>query len=238
METMIDEIAEETFRISTLVETGVPGGFTFNQFLIRDEQPFLFHTGTRELFPAVSEAIDRLVGLDRLRWISFGHIEADECGSMNLLLAAAPAAQVVHGLTACLVSLTDLCDRPPHAVADDEVLDLGSHRLRYLPTPHVPHGWESGLWFDQTTSTLFSGDLFTQLGGGPAVVDSSLVPAAVAAEELFSATGLTTGLQPTLERLAALEPSTIAVMHGSSFRGDGAAELRGLAAAYASVERP
>jgi flavorubredoxin len=171
--TTVDEIAPDTFRISTMVENGLPGGFGYNQFLVRDDEPFLFHTGPRDLYPVVSAAVEQLVGLDRLRWISFGHVEADECGSMNQLLAAAPDAQVVHGFTACLVSLTDLADRPPHAVGDDEVLDLGHHRLRYLSTPHVPHGWESGLWFDETTRTLFSGDLFTQVGDGPAVLETS-----------------------------------------------------------------
>lgn len=233
--TTIDEVAPDVFRISTLVENGVPGGFTYNQYVVRDEDPFLFHTGTRELFAQVSAAVDRLVGLERLRWVSFGHVEADENGSMNEFLAVAPRSEIVHGLTACLVSLTDLADRPPHAVGDDEVLDLGTHRLRYLPTPHVPHGWESGLWFDETTATLFTGDLFTQIGDCPAVVDDDVVGAATAAEELFGATALSTNLGPTLERLAALQPELLAVMHGSCFRGDGAGQLRALAAAYEAM---
>lgn len=233
--TTTDEIAPDVFRITTLVENGVPGGFVFNQYVVRDDDPFLFHTGTRELFPAVSAAVDDLVGLDRLRWVSFGHVEADECGSMNQFLEVAPRAEVVHGLTACLVSLMDLADRPPHAIGDDEVLDLGTHRLRYLPTPHVPHSWESGLWFDETTSTLFCGDLFTQVGDGPAVVTDDIVASATLAEQLFSATAPSSMLRPTLERLAELNPSLLAVMHGSCFRGDGGGQLRALADAYDSM---
>jgi flavorubredoxin len=234
MQTTVDEIAPDIYRLSTLVPDVAPGGFTFNQFLVRDEQPFLYHTGMRGLYPLVSEAISKLIPLDSLRWISFAHVEADECGAMNLLLADAPQAQVVHGELACLVSLNDLADRPPH-VAGDEPLDLGAHRLRFIPTPHVPHNWESGLWFDETTSTLFSGDLFTHTGAGPAVTESDLVEPAIASEELFHGTSLTTNLSPTIESLAELEPATLAVMHGASFRGDGATQLRALAAGYAAM---
>ncbi len=153
---------------------------------------------------------------------------------MNQFLADAPRATVVHGPLACMVSLNDLADRPPRPITEDEVLDLGHHRLRFIPTPHVPHGWESGLWFDETTATLFSGDLFTNIGDVPAIVDDDLVEAALVAESMFGSTSLTPNLVPTLQRLAALEPTTLAVMHGSSFRGDGATQLRALAAAYAA----
>ena len=139
-----------------------PAGFTFNQFLVRDDQPFLFHTGMRQLFPLVSDAVGAARRrVEHLRWISFGHVEADECGAMNQFLAAAPAARSCTASWPCMVSLNDLADRPPASIADDEALDTGSHRLRFLPTPHVPHNWESGLWFDETTTTLFAGDLFT-----------------------------------------------------------------------------
>ena len=233
MDTTIDEIAPDIFRFSTLVPDVAPGGFAFNQFLVRDEQPFLFHTGMRQLYPLVSEAIARVVPLADLRWISFAHVEADECGAMNLLLADAPRAAVVHGALACNVSLNDLADRAPHVIGD-EVLELGHHRLRFLPTPHVPHNWESGLWFDESTRTLFAGDVLTQAGDRPALTEDDIVEPALVAEEIFRSTSRGPDLAPTLERLAALDPTTLAVMHGSSFRGDGATQLRALAAGYAA----
>lgn len=234
MQTKVEEIAPDIFRLSTLIPDAAPGGFTFNQFLVRDEQPFLFHTGLRQLHPLVSGAVASLVDLADLRWISFAHVEADECGAMNQFLAEAPHAEVVHGGLACLVSLNDLADRPPHVI-DREALDLGGHRLRFIPTPHVPHGWESGLWFDETSRTLFAGDLFTAFGDGPAVTGDDLVAPAMEAEEVLRPTALTPGLGPTLGQLADLDPATLAVMHGSSFTGDGAAQLRSLADAYARM---
>jgi flavorubredoxin len=233
METRIDEIAPDVFRLSTLVDAvAPPAGFTFNQFLVRDEQPFLFHTGMRGLFPLVSEALGTLVPIESLRWIGFGHVEADECGAMNDFLALAPSAQVVHGGLACMVSVDDLADRAPRPVDADEVLDLGSHRMRFLPTPHVPHNWESGLWFDDTTRTLFAGDALTHVGDGPAVTSESVVDAAIGAESMFQAISGGTSFAPTMRRLADLEPATLALMHGSSFSGDGAAELRAFTDAY------
>lgn len=234
MHTTTTEIAPDVFRFSTLVPEAAPGGFSFNQFLVRDEQPFLFHTGMRGLFPLVSAAVAEVIDLADLAWISFGHVEADECGAMNELLAVAPRATVVHGPLACMVSLNDLADRPPRPITPDEVLDLGRHRMRFVPTPHVPHGWESGLWFDETDRTLFCGDLFTNVGDVPPIVDDDLVEPALLAEALFGATSLGPQLVPTLQRLADLDPVTLAVMHGSSFRGDGATQLRALAAGYAA----
>jgi flavorubredoxin len=237
MQTKIDEIAPDIFRLSTHIDQiAPPAGFTFNQFLVRDEAPFMFHTGLRSLFPLVSEAVAQLIDPTELRWISFAHVEADECGGLDQLLALAPRADVVHGELACMVSLNDLVDRPPRAMAADEVLDLGSHRLRFLPTPHVPHNWESGLWFDETSRTLFAGDLFTHIGDGPAVTDESVVPAAMAAEAVFRSTSGGPDLTPTLDRLADLEPTMLALMHGSSFSGPGGPELRALAAAYAVAD--
>ncbi len=235
MQTTVDEIAPDIYRLSTFVPEVGPTGFTFNQFLVRDDEPFLFHTGTRQLFPLVSEAIGRVVPVESLRWISFGHVEADECGAMNELLAAAPQAQVVHGELACMVSLNDLADRPPRPMADGEVLGTGHHRLRFLATPHVPHNWESGLWFDEPTSTLFAGDLFTALGNGPALVRESIVEAALTGEEVFHATSIGAATVPTLRRLADLGPTTLAIMHGSSYSGDGAGQLLELADAYTAM---
>jgi len=228
-DTRVDEIAADIFRISTHVPAAGPEGLTFNQFLVRDEQPFLFHTGMRRMYADVSAAVGRLVPLESLRWISFAHVEADECGSMNRFLADAPAAAVVHGALACMVSIDDLADRAP-TVSGDHPLELGTHRLRFVPTPHVPHGWESALWFDETTSTLLAGDLFTHHGNGPAVVSDDLVDPAMRAEVILNGTAHTSDHVATLLALADLEPSTLAVMHGSSFSGDGGAQLRELAA--------
>jgi flavorubredoxin len=235
VETTIDEIAPDIFRLSTHLPDVGPTGMSFNQFLVRDEQPFLFHTGMRGLHPLVAGAVERVVPVAALRWISFGHVEADECGSMNEFLAAAPGAEVVHGELACMLSLNDMADRPPVAVGDGDVLDLGTHRLRFLATPHVPHNWESGVWFDEATGTLFSGDLLTHTGAGPAVTEDDLVAPALEAEAMFHATSLGPAVPATVDRLAALAPTTVAVMHGASFRGDGATQLAALAAGYAAM---
>jgi flavorubredoxin len=234
MDTTVDEIGADIFRLSTWVPDITEHGFTFNQFLLTGDEPFLFHCGHRQLFPLVSQAISRITPLEKLRWISFGHVEADECGAVNLMLDAAPQAEVIHGPLACQVSLNDLCDRPPVA-AGEEPLDIGGHRLQFIATPHVPHNWEAGLWFDEITSTLLAGDLFTHVGRTGALTESDCVAPALEAEEIFHATGLTTNLAPTLERLAALNPTTLAIMHGSSYFGDGAAQLRSLADGYAAM---
>jgi flavorubredoxin len=235
MDTRIDEIAPDILRLSTLVTgDGLPGGFTFNQFLVLADEPLLFHCGPRGLFASVSAAAARVLPLDKLRWIGFGHVEADECGSMNQWLAAAPNAEVVHGPTACMVSIQDLADRPPRALTDGTVLELGDKRVRYIDTPHVPHGWEACVLYEESTGTLLGGDLFTHLGDGqPAVTDGDVVGPALAAEDLFKASALTPQTAPTIRKLAALEPRTIAVMHGSSYNGEGTAALNALADGYA-----
>ena len=231
MQTNTDEIADGVFRFSTFVpQVAAPAGFTFNQFLILAEQPMLFHCGARGMFPLVSQAVASVLPLERLAWISFGHVESDECGSLNRWLAAAPNATVVHGQTACMVSLNDLADRPPRPLADGEVLDLGGRRVRWCDTPHVPHGWEAGVIFEETTGTLLCGDLFTHVGDGPALVETDILEPAIAAEEMFHAMCLGPNTGPVLNALADLEPRTLALMHGSSFRGDAASALRGLAA--------
>lgn len=234
MDTEVDEIGPDIYRLSTWIPGITEHGFTFNQFLLTGDEPFLFHTGQRFLFPQVSAAVSRVVPLSTLRWISFGHLEADECGAMNLFLDAAPNAEVVHGELACMLSLTDMCDRPPVA-ATDAPLDVGGHRLRFIPTPHVPHNWEAGLWFDETTSTLLAGDLFTHTGRCPALSEDDVVGPALEAEGVFHATGLNSNLAPTLAALADLQPTTLALMHGASYRGDGAAQLRALSDGYAAM---
>ena len=232
MTTRVDEIADGIYRLSTFVPDIGPTGFTFNQYLIDDEQPLLFHTGHRAMFPQVAEAISSVVPLETLRWITFGHLEADECGAMNQLLAAAPQAEVAHGGIGCMVSLADAADRPPVPLADGQVLDLGRHRVRHIDTPHVPHAWEARVLFDETTGTLLCGDLFTHLGDGPAMTSDDIVEAAGQAEDVFGATCLTPTTGPTIRRLAELAPTTLAVMHGSCFSGDGAHALHALADDY------
>src|ERR1700722_14532449 len=232
MQTQLDEIAGGIFRLSTFVPDIGPTGFTFNQFLVQAEEPLLFHTGPRAMFPSVSEAISRVLPVDSLRWITFGHVEADECGAMNLFLSAAPASQVAHGALGCMVSLDDLADRPPRPLADGDVLDLGGKRVRHIDTPHVPHGWEARVLFEETTGTLLCGDLFTQLGDGPAVTSDDIVEAASVAEDVFGASCLTPTTGSTMRGLADLAPSTLAVMHGSCFSGDGAGALLSLADNY------
>ena len=234
LDTTVDEIAAGVYRFSTWIPDITDRGFTFNQFLLTGEEPFLFHCGQRFLFDQVSTAIAKVIPMETLRWISFGHVEADECGAMNLLLDAAANAEVVHGPLACALSLNDLCDRPPVAVAD-EPLDTGGHRLRFIATPHVPHNWEAGLWFDETTSTLLAGDLFTQVGRCEAITDADIVEPAIEAEGFFHGTGLNSNLVPTLEQLAALNPTTLATMHGASYSGDGAAQLRALSGEYSAM---
>jgi len=233
METRTTEIAPGIHRLSThLPEIAPPAGFTFNQFLIVADEPLLFHCGPRSLFPLVSAAVARIIPLDRLRWISFGHIEADECGAMNLWLAAAPNAQIVYSPLGCNISVTDLADRPPRALAEDETIDLGGKTIRLIATPHVPHGWEAQVLYEETTNTLFCGDLFTQIGDGDAVTGDDIIAAAIAAEDMFQATSLTPLTAPTLRRLAELAPDLLAIMHGSSYRGDGAQALQRLADQY------
>jgi flavorubredoxin len=233
METTIDEIADGIYRFSTWVEeVAPPAGFAFNQFLVLGDEPLLFHTGHRRMFPLVSEAVARVVPVERIRWITFGHVEADECGSMNDWLAAAPNSQVAHGALGVMVSIDDMADRPARPLAHGEVIDLGGKRVRHLDTPHVPHGWEARVLYEETTGTLLCGDLFTHVGRGPALTTDDIVEPAMQAEAIFRSTSLTPSTIVTLEQLAALEPTTLAVMHGSSFTGDGGRALRDLAAAY------
>lgn len=203
-----------------------------NQFLVVAEEPLLFHAGPRGLFPLVAEAVARVVPVESLRWITFGHVEADECGATNMWLAAAPNAQVAHGALGCMVSLDDLCDRPPRPLSDGEVLDLGGKRVRHIDTPHVPHGWEARLLHEETTGTLLCGDLFTQVGSGPALTTDDMVEPAMAAEAMFHATCLAPHTATTMRVLGDLAPSTLAIMHGSSYQGDGRQALYDLASRY------
>ena len=229
----IDEIGDRIFRISAFVpEIAPPDGFTYNAFLIDAEEPMLFHTGLRHMFGGIREAVERVMPAERLRWISFGHYEADECGSMNQWLAASPHAEVAHGQIGCMVSLQDMADRPPRVLADGEVIDIGGRRIRYIDTGHVPHGWDAGVIYEETTGTLFCGDLFTQTGNGRAFTNRDIVEPALAAEKMFSYTSLGPSTAGCVRKLAALAPKRLALMHGPSFEGDGAAALEDLAGFY------
>ena len=234
METRIDEIADRIYRLSTFVpEIAPPAGFTFNQFLLLGDAPLLFHTGLRRMFPAVRDAVARVIPPERLRWIGFGHYEADECGALNEWLAVAPRAEAAHGQTGCLVSLNDMADRAPRVLADGEAIELGAGlRLRWLDTPHIPHGWDAGVLFEEASCTLLCGDLFTQLGDGPALTGGDVVGPALAAEDMFRFSSLNPGMGATIRRLAALAPRNLALMHGPSFAGDGAAALHALGDDY------
>ena len=230
MQTQISEIAAGVYRLSTWVaQVAPPAGFTFNQFLIDGDEPMLFHCGQRQLFPLLAEAVGQVMPVERLKWIGFGHVEADESGAMNQWLAAAPQAQVVHGALGCEVSINDYADRTPRPLAEGEVLDIGGRRMRWISTPHVPHGWEAGVFFDETTKTLFCGDLLTHVGDGPPLTDDDILGPALEAERMFRAMTLSPSTPAILRGLAELKPQTLAVMHGSSLRGDGAAALEGLA---------
>jgi len=233
MKTAVDEIAEGVYRICTYLPDASPdGGFTFNQFLLDAEEPLLFHCGPRLLFPEIAEATERIMPLERLRWISFGHFESDECGSMNRWLAAAEEATLVVGQVTAQVSVADLANRTPREWADGEVIDIGGKRIRRIDTPHVLHVWDVVLLYDETTETLLCGDLFTHTGGGPPVRDDDIIERAFAAEDLFKSTALTPFTAPTIEKLAALAPSTLAIMHGSAFAGDCQEALIALAEGY------
>jgi flavorubredoxin len=208
MEPRVDEIADGIYRISTYIpDIAPPAGFTFNQFLVTADQPLLFHTGPRGMFPLVAEAVATLVPVESLRWVTFGHVEADECGSMNMWLAAAPHAQVAHGVIGCEVSLNDLCDRPPVPLADGEVIDLGGKRVRHIDTPHVPHGWEAGVLFEETTGTLLCGDLFAHLDGRAALTETDLVEPAMVAEEVFQQSSLPPHTGAAIRGLAVSRPA-------------------------------
>jgi flavorubredoxin len=217
METRVAEIAAGVHQLTTYISEA---NFSFNQYLVAGEEPLLFHTGPRQLFPLVSEAVSRVVPADTLRWIGVGHVESDECGAMNEWLGLAPAATVVQGVTGCLVSLTDLADRPPRPLADGEVVDIGGHTMRWIDTPHVPHAWEAGLLYDETSRTLLCGDLFTRTGAFPPSSTDDIIGPAVAAEDLFSASSLAPASGTIVRRLAELDIETLALMHGPAFTGD------------------
>jgi flavorubredoxin len=229
-ETTVHEIASGIYRISTPVSpTAIPGGFTFNQFLVVDQEPLLFHTGMRTLFPVVREAVARVLDPARLRWIGFSHVEADESGALNDWLAVAPQAQPVCSQVAAMTS-GDMADRPLRALADGEELVLGDKRLRWLDAPHLPHNWECGYMFESSTRTLLCGDLFTHGGADlPPLTESEVLsPAEAMRLGMPASVAIDVNARKILEKLASTEPRTLALMHGSSYRGDGGKLLRAL----------
>jgi flavorubredoxin len=234
METKISEIADGIYRLSTYVpDIAPPAGFTFNQFLVLGDEPLMFHTGLRKMFLNNRDALGRIMSVERLRWIAFGHFEADECGAMNEWLAVAPQATPAHGQIGCMVSLNDFADRPPRVLTDGEVINLGGgKRVRFIDTPHIPHGWDAGVLYEESTRTLMCGDLFTQVGNDRALTDGDIVGSAIAAEDMFKYSCLNPGMGVTIRSLSNLAPHTLALMHGPSFTGDSAAALRALADDY------
>ena len=236
METSVNEVADGIYRLSTFVPgIAPPAGMTFNSFLVLADEPLLFHTGLGKMFPLNRDALSRLIQPDRLRWIAFGHFEADECGAMNEWLAIAPQATPAHGQTGVAVSLNDFADRTPRVLKNGELIDLGGgKRVRFIDTPHTPHGWDAGVIYEESTGTLLCGDLFTQLGKGSAVTESDVVGPAIAGENLFNYSSLNPEMGTTIRALASLSPRTLALMHGPSFTGEGGAALTALADFYDS----
>jgi flavorubredoxin len=228
--TRIDEIADGLYRISTAIPPdAMPGGFTFNRFLLVDDEPLLHHTGPRRLFAETRDAIARVLPPARLRWISFSHYEADECGALNDFLALAPRAEPLCGAIAKMVSVDDVADRPARALADGEELALGRHRVRWLDTPHLPHGWECGHLFETSTRTLLCGDLFTQVGHvHEPVTEKDVLGPSEEARKAFDYFANTRELPALLDKVARTEPTLLACMHGASWRGDGSRLLREL----------
>jgi flavorubredoxin len=228
----IDLITDDTYRINTAMPDMIPGGFSFNQYLVVDERPLLFHTGPKKLFPVICQQIETVLPVSELSYIAFSHVESDECGSLELFLAAAPGAKPVCSAVAAMVSVADMVDVEPLGMADGQTLNLGHHQLIWQSTPHLPHGWECGYLFDATTNTLFCGDLFTQPGIGerPLVDDDILASSeAFRAQMDYFAHSRDTPL--LLEKLARLKPDVLACMHGSAWSGDGAGLLRSLSTA-------
>lgn len=227
--TNVHEVADGIYRINTPF-ADLPGGFSFNQYLIVDDDPLLFHTGPRRMFPLVREAVASVLPLERLRYLAFSHFEADECGALNELLAVAPRAVPVCSRVAALVSVNDVADRAARPVADGEVMTLGRHALRWFDMPHLPHAWECGFMLDETTGTLLCGDLFTQPGIGQVpVTESDVLGPSEAFRAQMDYFSHTSKARAMLERLAAPRPTTLACMHGSAWRGDGASLLTALA---------
>jgi len=232
VDTNIAEIAPDVYRISTFVPDY---HIEFNQFLIKDEQPFLMHTGFRKMFDVTREAVAKIIDPTKLRWIGYSHFEPDECGALNEWLQLAPDAQAACSVVSGIVMLGDYADRPPRPLNDNDILDLGKHRLRFLATPHVPHGWDAGLFFDETNRTLLCSDLFFHPRSDEPLIAGDIVGRARESilagmdSPLAKDMPYTPYTDRTMARLAELAPATLALMHGSSFSGDGRKAIADLA---------
>jgi len=227
--TNVHEIADGIYRINTPVALPDGGGFSFNQYLVDDEEPLLFHTGPRRMFPLVHEAVESIMPVARLRHLAFSHVEADECGSLNEWLAAAPQATPLCGRIAAMVSIEDLANRPPRALADGEVIRLGRHSMRWFDAPHLPHAWECGFLLEEHTATLLCGDLFTQPGAEHApLTEGDILGPSEAFRHQLDYFSHTKHARTLIERLAAAQPRVLACMHGSAWQGDGGQLLRAL----------
>ena len=236
-DTVANEIGPGIHRISTYVPRRPAGGITFNQFVVTGGEPVLFHTGTRRLFPAVRDAVATVVDPAAIRWISSGNVSRpDEYGALSDWEAVALSATVAHGRAGCFLCLSDMASRPPRALADHEVIDNGGHLLQWIDTPHVPGPWEAGVLYDQSNeyAAALCGDLFSRTGPAPATTTDGIADAAIAHDQLMHGHAYTPDTGPTLRRLAALEPQRLALMHGPTFIGDGAAELICLAEYFES----
>ena len=234
----VTEIAPDCYRISTYIPEA---DLQFNQFLIKDDEPLLFHTGMRSLFPVVREAVATIIDPATIRWISFSHFEADECGSLNEWLQIAPAAEPVCSMVGALVSVNDFALRPAKEMNDGEVFNTGQHQFRFMQTPHLPHCWEAGLLFEETTGTLLCSDLFHQVGDVEPLTESDIVDRArktlvdYQAGPLANYMPYTKNTEGILQKLAALNPRTLAPMHGSAYVGDGTKAIRDLAVVMREV---
>jgi flavorubredoxin len=229
MAARIDEIAPDLFRICLYVPDF---DLQFNHFLVRDDEPLLFHTGMRGMFPAMHEAVARLIDPASLRWISWSHFEVDECGALNEWLSVAPKAVPVCGEVGAMINIGDFSNRPPRALKPAEVLGTGRHRFRFVPTPHLPHGWDAGVLFEETDRVLLCSDLMHQLGDVEPVTTSDIVGRYRQAFETYQHSSVlmdyvpyTENTKRQLANLAALQPRILAAMHGSTFVGDGASAL-------------
>jgi flavorubredoxin len=226
--TSIDEVGDGIFRIHTPVRE-IPGGFSFNQYLVVDDEPLLFHTGGKKLFPLVHRAIDHVMPIAKLRWISFSHFEPDECGALNDLLAVAPNAQPACSKIGAIVCINDYADRAPRALEDGATFSTGKRTFQWIDAPHLPHGWDCGFLFEQSTHTLLCGDLFTQPGAESApITESDILGPSEAFRGAMDYFSHGKKLRPLLDKLVAKNPRTLACMHGSAWRGDGAKLLRAL----------